>query len=124
MTEGKMSVAEAFKRLGPVRARTWALLALLAVAALVLLAPGVRTSDVRSETEARLERVLSEVEGAGRVKVMVFEGTDGQTGVLVVAEGARDVGVRLRLQKAVQTVLGIDNARIDVSPMEEAAGGA
>ena len=80
-----MSVAEAFKRLGPVRARTWALLALLAVAALVLLAPGVRTSDVRSETEARLERVLSEVEGAGRVKVMVFEGTDGQTGVLVAA---------------------------------------
>ena len=119
-----MSVAEAFKRLSPVRARTWALLALLAVAALVLLAPGVRTSDVRSETEARLERVLSEVEGAGRVKVMVFEGKDGQTGVLVVAEGARDVSVRLRLQKAVQTVLGIDNARIDVSPMEEAAGGA
>ena len=41
----------------------------------------------------------------------------------VLATGARDVGVRLRLQKAVQTVLGIENARIDVSPMEEASGG-
>ena len=41
----------------------------------------------------------------------------------MLATGARDVGVRLRLQKAVQTVLGIENARIDVSPMEEASGG-
>ncbi len=119
-----MSVAETMRQRSPVRARTWALLALLAVAALVLLSSGVHSSDVRSETEARLERVLSEVEGAGRVKVMVFEGTDGETGVLVVATGARDVGVRLRLQTAVQTVLGIDNARIDVSAMEEASGGS
>lgn len=104
-----------------VRARSWALCALAAVALLALLAAGQPDSGTgsASELEARMERVLAAVEGAGRVKVMVLEGEGGKTGVLVVAEGARDVGVRLRLQSAVCTLLNIDNEAISVVAMQD-----
>lgn len=103
-----------------VRARSWVMLALAGVAVLMLLAAGQRgADDGASELEARMERVLSSVEGAGRVKVMVLESGGEATGVLVVSEGAREAAVRLRLQNAVCTVLNIDNASISVVPMDD-----
>ena len=39
-------------------------------------------------------------------------------GVIVIAEGAADVSVRLKLQNAVITVLGITAERIDVFEMK------
>lgn len=38
-------------------------------------------------------------------------------GVIVIAEGAADIAVRLKLQSAVQTVLGVDINRIEVFEM-------
>ena len=43
-------------------------------------------------------------------------------GVIVVAEGAANIGVRLNIAAAVSTVLGIDESRVEVFVM--AAGGA
>jgi stage III sporulation protein AG len=121
--------------------------------------------------EARLEGILSQVENAGQVRVLVTyqagpeivpavktdtqsnssNGGSGQTGgststqngsepvvvqgkdgtepmvlltkepivqgVLVVAEGATELDVRLRLQQAVQVALQIEPSRIEVLPM-------
>ncbi|MCR5809628.1 MAG: hypothetical protein K6G56_08760 [Clostridiales bacterium] len=111
--------------------------------------------DPEETLEARLERILGGISGAGRVRVMVtFEtetASSGETGaasggsssltgsylfpsqgtareetsrasqrvrgVIVVAEGAEDISVKLALQNAVMTVLGIDPKAIGVFPM-------
>ena len=118
------------------------------------------------EMEARLERTLSQISGAGRVEAMVtvegsatievaynidertvtqsggggsatttttvvktpviINGRDGPQplilfeikpkvkGVVIVASGAYDVGVRLQLLRAVQTVIADDSVRIEI----------
>lgn len=43
-------------------------------------------------------------------------------GVIVVAEGAGDLGVRMDLQNAVKTVLGVDTSRIEVFEMKTMEG--
>ncbi len=73
--------------------------------------------------EARLARILSGVDGAGRVEVFVAYDAESSPdrvpkGAVVVAEGARDIGVRLALQQAVQTALGVPSARVDVLTMK------
>jgi stage III sporulation protein AG len=131
------------------------------------------TSDTSTDLETRLEQILSQVENAGKVKVMVTyetgpeivpavktdaqkNTTDGDTsggqnshsvstteesepvviqgkngtepmvlvqkepvvlGVLVVAEGASELDVRLKLMEAVQIALQITPDRIEVLPM-------
>lgn len=130
------------------------------------------TSDYASELEGKLEKILSQVEGAGKVMVLVtFKDsgelivksdisestkTDGVTadgqligekkieekvifgkesdgslspyitktvypeisGVLVLAQGASDTGVMVRLTEAVSAVLGIEINKIKVMKME------
>lgn len=130
------------------------------------------TSDYASELEGKLEKILSQVEGAGKVMVLVTfkdsgelivksdisestktEGVtaDGQligekkveekvifgkesdgslspyitktvypeiSGVLVLAQGASDTGVMVRLTEAVSAALGIEINKIKVMKME------
>lgn len=94
------------------------LLAAVAVAVLILLQMrDAAPSGGNTELEKRLCAVLGRIEGVGRVEVMVTE--DGQNrpdGVLVVAEGASDMAVCLRLQYAVQTLLGTEVSRIEIVP--------
>ena len=122
---------------------------------------GTKQTATESDPEERLEQILSEVEGAGAVEVMItYAGTGSKiaatetdtkttstdaggtktttvttttspvmqgsevlilgekepevVGVLVVAEGADDVKVRLRLRDAVATVLGIKSSAIQI----------
>jgi stage III sporulation protein AG len=135
---------------------------------------GVSYDDI----ESRLEEILSQIEGAGKVRVMITYATGTETvpamstdsqssvseqsdetgswqksaesseqsspvtsrsggevlvltekmpqilGVMVVAEGAGDLSVRLALQRAVETVLQISSKKVDVFPMEKSQGGA
>lgn len=127
-------------------------------------------SSGEEELEARLEAILSQVDGAGKVKALVtYEageeivpavktGTQNNTtngsgqsggstslqkdsepvvmqgqkgnepmvlltkepviqGVLVVAEGATELDVRIRLMQAVQVALQLEPSRIEVLPM-------
>lgn len=92
------------------------LLALVALAILLLQFSGdFQVMNGGTDLERRLAGVLSRIEGVGRVEVMVAENSAGEPeGVLVVAQGADDVGVCLRLQYAVQTLLGTEAARIEV----------
>ena len=117
------------------------LLAVLLVAGSVLWpqpqAQTALTQTHASEMEARLGEVLSEMTGAGRVEVVIqYERTEPAQGgwlasqeqtaeaappaaVIVVAEGAGDVGVRLRLARAVQTLLRLDADAVEVLDMRK-----
>jgi hypothetical protein len=93
-----------------------------AVAACLLLGMVESAAPARTEEEARLARVLSAMEGAGQVEVAVFY--DGgepalPCGVVVVADGAHDVAVRLQLSRAVETLLGVTPSQVDIFKRRE-----
>ncbi|MEG1845073.1 MAG: hypothetical protein RR296_12590, partial [Clostridia bacterium] len=102
----------------------WIAVAALA-AALCLIALGARggrgaaapVNSAPSAQELKVAQVLSMVEGAGTVRVLIGEGDDA--GVLIVATGADDLRVRIALSGAVQTLLGVENSRIEVLKMSE-----
>ena len=70
-----------------------------------------------TELEARLERVLSAVDGVGDVRAMVTERGEEIVGVVVVAEGAEDLRVRLSLMQAARALLEIELDQIEVIEM-------
>lgn len=77
------------------------------------------TSAVMNDEEQRLAAVLSGIDGAGSVETMISRGTEGEiTGVLVIAEGAEDITVMLRLMSAAATALGVDRKLVDVYSMK------
>ncbi len=69
--------------------------------------------------EERISRVLSQIEGAGTVEVAVSYAEGLPSGAVVVAQGAKDVGVRLNLISAISSLLGIDQHRVAVYGMGE-----
>lgn len=120
----------ALEQLRAARHIEW-LLMLIGLAAAVLLITGAEGTGgaPSTEMERRMEAVLSCVEGAGRVRVLVnapdsipafAQEQTGPTGVVVVAEGADDVKVRLALQQAVRALLGVGTGQIEILAMKEA----
>lgn len=94
----------------------WLLAALLVCVALCLAmgaAGGTEETD-----DSRISRVLSEIAGAGQVEVAVYREEDVPCGAVVVAEGAGDIAVQLRLNAAVSALLGLDPSRIAVYPRQ------
>lgn len=94
------------------------LLLLLFGLALILLPAGSGSKSAKNPasataTEARLEAVLSEVSGAGRVSVLCSE-----EGVAVVCEGANSASVRLDIVRAVCVYTGLGSDRVTVLRME------
>lgn len=93
------------------------ILAAAAIAVLLLMSGGLRFGGegIQTDLERRLTGILSQVDGVGKVRVMVAEDEDGSVeGVLVAAEGADDIRVCLRIQYAVQTLLGAEASQIEV----------
>ena len=96
----------------------------------------VEAQDITQDIEHKLASILSEIDGAGTVTVMITYKTDfNQTemvssntsrerigtevkGVIIVAEGANDVRVKLNLIKAAQAVLDINASSIEVFAMK------
>ena len=123
---------EAWEKLRAIRGIEW----LLGIAALALLACVVFGQEapgeaVGADLEARLCTVLSKVQGAGRVDVIVYTaqetavtaGAFGEStrqtafrpsGVVVVADGAGDLKVRIELAQAVQTLLSLPASSVEV----------
>lgn len=110
---------------GARRIEALALLALVALLALLLLRMGGGTStQQKTDVEARLERMLSAIEGAGRVRAMVTQDADGDvTGALIVADGLDDVRTYLSLERAVTTLLQLDAERVTIIGRDGAFGG-
>ena len=111
------------ERLRGSRGLEWLLLLVaVCVAALALTRAGGGAGAAQpTELEARLERVLSAVEGAGEVRAMVSEQNGEIAGVVIVAAGAEDVGVRLSLMQAACALLDVELDQIEVIQMRRDA---
>lgn len=102
-----------------------ALIGLCVVLCLVLGGRGGETSagaQGATALETRLAQVLSAMEGAGQVEVAVFyQDEQGMvpSGAVIVADGAGDMAVQLRLTRAVMTLLDVDADRISIFQRRE-----
>ena len=120
---------QAMEKLRGARHIEWVMLA-IALAALILLGVGGSSDSGEESTrlERRLESILSCIEGAGRVRVLVHSEEEAAAfayqeektaGVLVVAEGAGNLKVNMELQRAVQALLGLQAEQIEILTMRE-----
>ena len=75
-------------------------------------------STEMDEDESRLASILEGLEGVGRVETMITREDDTIVGILVIAEGAEDIAVRLRLLSAVTTAMGVDKQIFNVYTMK------
>lgn len=95
----------------------WLIAVLIGSVAICLLLQGNSATTTASE-ESRLAQILSAMDGAGSVEVAlhytVEDGASVACAAVVVADGAGDMAVRLRLTRAVTTLLGIDGSRVEV----------
>lgn len=94
----------------------WILAALLFCVALCLMLGA--DADEGSGEESRISRVLSAIQGAGTVEVAVYYEDTVPCGAVVVADGAGDVAVQLRLMSAVTTLLGVNQDRVAIYERE------
>ncbi|MBO5777686.1 MAG: hypothetical protein J6R34_04495 [Clostridia bacterium] len=70
------------------------------------------------QEEIRLASTLSQIEGVGEVQTMITRNGDKISGVLVIAEGAENISVMLKLLDATATVMGVDKSIVEVYQME------
>lgn len=71
-------------------------------------------SSVMTSDEQRLSAILSNIVGAGKVDAMITTDNGKITGVLIIADGADDITVRLRLLDATATALGVSKNIVNV----------
>ena len=82
-------------------------------------ASGTESAYGMDQEESRLASVLEGLEGVGRVETMITRGENDEiVGVIVIAEGAEDIGVRLSLLSAVTTAMGVDKQIVNVYTMK------
>lgn len=82
--------------------------------------PAATTITTMTDSESRLAATLSKIEGAGAVSVMITYKANASSdvqGVIVVAEGAKNIGVRIKLTQAVITALNIKGDMVEVFAM-------
>ena len=85
--------------------------------------PKLSEGDMASYTEqleGRLVEILSQIQGVGRVSVMITleslnESVPRVRGAAIVCEGGDDVFVKQRIVETVSRVLGISTARVSVT---------
>ena len=97
-----------------------ALLIYSTVAAADSVGPASQTEQSASmdDEESRLAAILGGLDGVGEVEVMMTRRDDEIVGVLVLAEGAEDIAVMLRILSATTTAMGVDKGIVDVYAMK------
>ena len=113
-----------FKRMLQEKRLLTLLLLLVCGAALILMSYRMsetetpqRAQDIaytEGSMEARLARVLSQIEGAGQVEVLVMQNDAGILGVVIVADGAQQLTVRSDLMRAAMTALDVPAESVEV----------
>lgn len=115
------------KKIKPVHALL--LLLFLSAACALALKGTDAAADLRTDAEKRAESVLSEIKGAGRVRVVLytqdtpsaFSSDKAQcVGAVLVAQGAGDPAVRIRLLSAACTLFSLPADCVEILPMEAA----
>lgn len=85
------------------------------------------TEEVQSALELRLQNILENVEGVGKVKVMLMteeqqgiyhSGETEVRGVLIAAEGASDPVIEQKIQQAVMALFQIEAHKIKIMKMK------
>lgn len=71
----------------------------------------------KTQTEIKLEGILSSIDGVGESNVMVTEGADGIEGVIIVCQGADNIMTRNDILNAVSTALNIEKNIIAIYAM-------
>ena len=95
------------------------LMIILIAVAIMLITGNSDNIAAENSMELRLQNVLECMEGVGSVKVAINNDAEGKAlGVLVVAEGAENIGTYLAIQQAVRTFVGIDISGIEIIEME------
>ena len=89
------------------------------IAILLIIYSSVATSKqtektFQNEDELRLASMLSSIDGAGEVETMISKSSGEIVGVLVIADGASNPLVRLRLLQAASSALGVDSDVVSV----------
>ncbi len=80
------------------------------------------TSQIQgfSELELRLASILSKIQGAGSVSVMINQDENGNIiGALILSEGAYQPHTRVQLQLAAKAVLGTSAEQIKIFQIED-----
>lgn len=108
----------------------WVGAVLLCAAALLLLPlPGKQAASGMTEEEQRISAALGRISGAGETYVTLYYaqaasafGAADRTpvGAVIVARGAGNVAVRLKLAQAAETLLGLSASQVEVFAMEDA----
>ena len=76
---------------------------------------GGKQETVSTAEEIRMERILSEMDGIKSVSVMIsYDAQQEKSGVVVAATGRDDIRTMLELQRAVQTLTGLDINHIEI----------
>lgn len=101
---------------GARRAELFVILAIAAILILALMKTGTYANQ--GSMEKRLSDTLEKIHGAGNVQVMINEDSQGNpVGILIVAEGAGDISVRLEILQSVKTLMGVDADQIEITRM-------
>ena len=103
--------------------RLYAVVALIGVLGMLWLnGAGAPSGPEKTPLEARLERLLTQIDGAGEVSAMVVEDEQGVTGAVIVVDRIRDMRTYLKLQTSVQALLDIGLDKIRIIPGEGEIG--
>ncbi len=67
-----------------------------------------------TEAEAKVIRLLEEIDGVGDANVIVYETEDGTKNVVVVCEGANNLRVVMNVREAVAAALGTEEKAVKI----------
>lgn len=73
-----------------------------------------------TEGEARLAEVISEISGVGKTRVLITKGESEEViGVVVVAEGAKEMNNRIKMIRCVEKATGVSVDKIEIFEMSK-----
>lgn len=102
-----------FNALKSARKIEWFLLLAAAAVLLVLIIGGADVQE--DDPDQRLARFLSEIEGAGKVQVLLSTDESGAySGAVIATQAAENISVVLQLQHAVRALTGLDLEQIEI----------
>ena len=76
--------------------------------------PTSNTQAMYSAEEIKLTELLSQINGVGKVEVMISKTEDGKKSVVVVCEGANNLQVNMDVREAVATALGTSEQAVKI----------
>jgi len=117
-----------FAKIRSLKGGVW--LPLLLLIALMLLLSSFAAQDGSQDMtaqEMRISRTLSLIQGAGECRITLycqekesaFSPGSAPSGAVILAQGARNIEVRMHLMQAAEALLGLPPDRIEIFPMEE-----